>query len=197
MRPTTLEGQRSQSRFLFQGAAAKPLSQSPPSTRFSEEELRSLVKLQNLHGNDWKKISQKMGRSALSLEKRFAQLGESTAELLSYRCWKSPLLTVALCHPPATCHGAWSSEETSKLTRAVKAHLEVLVQQSPNGSAISREQLCNNLPWKEISLQVTTRSWSQCRLKWWVEGSALCAVPHCYFCSFIYFTPSAIHWHEN
>ncbi|XP_029295579.1 transcription termination factor 1-like [Cottoperca gobio] len=72
--------------------------------RFSEEEVRSLVKLQKIHGNDWSKISEKMDRSTCALEKRFAHI------------------------------------ETSCV---------------------------NNLPWKVISQQVKTRSWSQCRLKWY------------------------------
>ncbi|TKS79194.1 Transcription termination factor 1 [Collichthys lucidus] len=128
------------------------------SVRFSEEEVRSLVKLQNLHGNDWRMISEKTGRSIYALQKRFTSIGSVRPPQQN--------VTRVVYVGPAAGRGQWSRDEESRLKAALKTCLKDLVQQSSAESGLSRDQLCNNLPWKEISEKVQTRSWSQCRLKW-------------------------------
>lgn len=110
---------------------------------FSKSELHQLSKLQTLYGNNWKKISELTGRSALSLEKRYSQLTERT--------------------------GLWSKKEVQKLLRAVRDHFVSVVQpRASNIGAIqiSREMLFKGLPWRTISEKVKTRCWNKCREKW-------------------------------
>ncbi|MCJ8747007.1 hypothetical protein PDJAM_G00148340 [Pangasius djambal] len=110
---------------------------------FTKAELHTLNKLHNLHGNNWKKISELTGRSALSLQKRYTQL--------------------------ANKEGPWSKKEVQRLLRAVRDHI---VSQIPGGASSSgsmrvmKETLYKRLPLQKIAMKVKTRSWTQCREKW-------------------------------
>uniref|UniRef100_A0A9J7XGP9 Transcription termination factor 1 n=1 Tax=Cyprinus carpio carpio TaxID=630221 RepID=A0A9J7XGP9_CYPCA len=114
--------------------------------RFTEEEVKSLLKYHSLHGNNWQKISELTGRSAYSLEKRFTQLNTGKKS------------------------GPWSAKEVQRLLRAVQDHIvTVLKSESPNKTTpkrVSREILYRKLPWFNISLKVKTRCWTKCREKW-------------------------------
>ncbi|KAL1274612.1 hypothetical protein QQF64_027426 [Cirrhinus molitorella] len=114
--------------------------------RFTEEEVKVLLKYHSLYGSNWQKISELTGRSAYSLEKRFNQL--NTARKI----------------------GPWSAKEEQRLLRAVRDHVvTVLKSKSPNKTTpkrVSREILYQKLPWLNISFKVKTRCWSKCREKW-------------------------------
>ncbi|XP_005527354.2 PREDICTED: transcription termination factor 1 isoform X1 [Pseudopodoces humilis] len=121
--------------------------------RYTMEEKEQLKKYQALHGNDWKKISELMSRSNLSVAMKFSEI-------------KS-----------AINYGAWTKEETQRLMSAVK---EVLrrklntenpsslssLEQSNVDPWIDREKLYQSLPWTEIETRVESRYWRQCKQKW-------------------------------
>uniref|UniRef100_A0A1A8FSB8 Transcription termination factor, RNA polymerase I n=1 Tax=Nothobranchius korthausae TaxID=1143690 RepID=A0A1A8FSB8_9TELE len=110
--------------------------------RYSENEMKDLKKFQKLYGNKWNVISELMGRSMMSLQKRFVTLDAEA--------------------------GQWTEDEMSRLKEAVKDYLESLVPRDSPSTALTLDQLCKNLPWKDISLKVQTRSWVQCRVKWFI-----------------------------
>ncbi|NXH89254.1 TTF1 factor, partial [Edolisoma coerulescens] len=121
--------------------------------RYTKEEKEKLKKYQALHGNDWKKISELMSRSNLSVAMKFSEI-------------KS-----------AINYGPWTKEETQKLMSAVK---EVMrrklktenpssfssLEQSNTDPWIDREKLYQQLPWTEIETKVGSRYWRQCKQKW-------------------------------
>ncbi|NXM87229.1 TTF1 factor, partial [Oenanthe oenanthe] len=118
--------------------------------RYSKEEKEKLKKYQALHGNDWKKISELMSRSNLSVAMKYSEI-------------KS-----------AANYGPWTQEETQKLKNAVKEVLErKLKAENPNSLEksdtdlwVEREKLHQALPWTEIETKVGSRYWRQCKQKW-------------------------------
>ncbi|NXJ10586.1 TTF1 factor, partial [Odontophorus gujanensis] len=121
--------------------------------RYTTEEKEKLKKYHALHGNDWKKISEMMSRSNLSVAMKYSEI-------------KSPIN-----------YGPWSKEEIQKLMNAVE---EVIVKRLKSENAnshssskkchrsllIDREKLFQKLPWTEIETKVGTRYWRQCKQKW-------------------------------
>ncbi|KAL7836781.1 hypothetical protein AOLI_G00280650 [Acnodon oligacanthus] len=109
--------------------------------KFSKEEIRSLCKLQTLYGNNWKKISELTGRSAISLEKRYSQI--------------------------TLKEGKWCTAELRRLLEAVREHIVSQCKATNNDSLIvSREMFYKRLPWQKIAAKVETRCWTKCREKW-------------------------------
>ncbi|NXT72613.1 TTF1 factor, partial [Chaetops frenatus] len=121
--------------------------------RYTKEEKEKLKKYQALHGNDWKKISELMSRSNLSVAMKFSEI-------------KS-----------AINYGPWTKEETQRLMNAVKevmsrklkaenpSSLSSLEQSDPD-PWIDREKLYQPLPWTVIETKVGSRYWRQCKQKW-------------------------------
>ncbi|XP_036454480.1 transcription termination factor 1-like [Colossoma macropomum] len=111
--------------------------------KFSEEEIHTLCKLHTMYGNNWKRISELTGRSAISLEKRYSQI--------------------------AVKEGRWSPKEIRRLLRAVRDHIVNQLQlgaTNEDSFIVSREMLYKRLPWQKIAAKVETRSWTKCREKW-------------------------------
>ncbi|XP_068269991.1 transcription termination factor 1 [Nyctibius grandis] len=121
--------------------------------RYTNEEKEKLKKYYALHGNDWKKISEMMSRSNISVAKKYSEI-------------KS-----------AINYGPWSKEETQKLMHAVEEVLRKTMEKedanslSSSGKShrdllIDREKLYGKLPWTAIEAKVGTRYWRQCKQKW-------------------------------
>ncbi|NXL98489.1 TTF1 factor, partial [Tyrannus savana] len=119
--------------------------------RYTNEEKEQLKKYQAMHGNDWKKISELMSRSNLSVAMKFSEI-------------KS-----------AVNYGPWTKEEIQKLKHAVKEVIRKRVERRSSPSSlerpdwelwVDRETLCQQLPWTEIETKVGSRFWRQCKQKW-------------------------------
>uniref|UniRef100_A0A8D0HFA0 Transcription termination factor 1 n=1 Tax=Sphenodon punctatus TaxID=8508 RepID=A0A8D0HFA0_SPHPU len=123
--------------------------------RYSEEEKTKLKKYHAMYGNNWKKISEMMSRSNLSVALKYSQM-KSTVN-----------------------SGEWSKEETQKLVKAVEeAVMPVLSNQLEGLNAavqakdsdgtllVLRENLYKGISWTQVEGRVETRNWKQCKQKW-------------------------------
>ncbi|KFO86188.1 Transcription termination factor 1, partial [Buceros rhinoceros silvestris] len=121
--------------------------------KYTNEEKEKLKKYHAMHGNDWKKISEMMARSNLSVAMKYSEI-------------KS-----------AINYGPWSKEETQKLMHAVEEVIRKRIEtedanrhssskKSNRDLSIAREKLFQKLPWTEIEAKVGTRYWRQCKQKW-------------------------------
>ncbi|XP_062929549.1 transcription termination factor 1-like isoform X2 [Mobula hypostoma] len=121
--------------------------------RYTEEELKKLNHLLQIHGNQWIKIGKLMDRSDTSVLNR--------ARLL-----KKSLKT-----------GPWSKKEVRALMKIMEKIIKERMQELPDNLTISdsdskvpnsilREKLYKKLPWSAIAEQMEHRNWLQCRQKW-------------------------------
>ncbi|NXV71252.1 TTF1 factor, partial [Atlantisia rogersi] len=121
--------------------------------RYSVEEKEKLKKYHKLHGNDWKKISEMMSRSNLSVAMKYSEIKSDVN------------------------YGPWSKEETQKLMHAMEEVIRRRMKvedanslptsdKSERDVLVDCEKLCQKLPWTEIEAEVGTRYWRQCKQKW-------------------------------
>ncbi|XP_063051607.1 transcription termination factor 1-like isoform X2 [Engraulis encrasicolus] len=112
--------------------------------RFTDKENKELMHLHTLHGNNWKIISEKMGRSRLAVMSRF----------------------YALCEG----RGPWTEEEFRTLQKSVQQQLLKRATPGEDGSigsaVVTKMDLYKQLPWTALSRKVRTRNRHQCRGKW-------------------------------
>ncbi|XP_055988823.1 transcription termination factor 1 [Sorex fumeus] len=123
--------------------------------RYSPGEEEKLKAYHSLHGNDWKKIGEMVERSSLSVALKYSQISSKRNR------------------------GAWSKEETQKLTKAVEevilkkltpqelSEVDAKLQARPEHRlSIVRERLYKGISWVEVEARVETRNWMQCKSKW-------------------------------
>nr|XP_060613119.1 transcription termination factor 1 [Anolis sagrei ordinatus]XP_060613120.1 transcription termination factor 1 [Anolis sagrei ordinatus]XP_060613121.1 transcription termination factor 1 [Anolis sagrei ordinatus]XP_060613122.1 transcription termination factor 1 [Anolis sagrei ordinatus] len=112
--------------------------------RYSAEELHQIKKYQAQFGNNWKKMSELMGRSSHSLELKYYDM---IAEFNT---------------------GPWTKEETQKLIGIVKGYLEAKADPAKKEGPLMlrRENLYKGIPWFRVQEQMGSRWWKQCKEKW-------------------------------
>ncbi|XP_019396380.1 PREDICTED: transcription termination factor 1 [Crocodylus porosus] len=120
--------------------------------RYSEDEKEQLKRYHAMHGNNWKKISEMMNRSNLSVALKYSQM---KAQINA---------------------GPWTKEETQRLIKAVEEIIQeraikedsdsLFLENSEETLSVERKNLYRNLPWVDIQTKVGTRHWRQCKAKW-------------------------------
>ncbi|KFV89831.1 Transcription termination factor 1, partial [Eurypyga helias] len=121
--------------------------------RYTKEEKEKLKKYHALHGNDWKKISEMMSRSNLSVAMKYSEIKSS----INYGPWSKEEVQKLMCAMEEVIRRRVETEDADSPSSLKKSHRDLL---------IDREKLCHKLPWTEIEAKVGTRYWRQCKQKW-------------------------------
>jgi len=104
--------------------------------KYSGEEVKELERLHGVHGTDWVTIGQLMGRSRMSVNRKFSTLPATKG---------------------STKSGKWTDDEISRLKEAVH-----LVTNTPEGKPVP----FHGIHWPAVAQMVKTRNKERCRRKW-------------------------------
>ena len=72
------DGESQRFHFFYSKRAQSPFSSFE---RFTDEEVKQLKKMQQIHGNNWAEISKGMGRSVYSIQKRFSMMSKACTQM--------------------------------------------------------------------------------------------------------------------